>query len=298
MISHKFEGLTNGETYYTKVFTANPNGRVNNREDVPAVSCVPSSFPGEPTEYVLIDTITESTTFTAPEDGWYQIELFGASGSGGNSDFIGAARGDAERFASSVSGGGGGSGALATSIVPLKKGDSILLDSLAVGETATATITSGYDSSYNHTMTCVSGGNGGNADANYFGPDRCTVGSGGTGGTATGGNVTNINGNKGTSGTFLNVMSKNEEEQGDYSEYYGSSTPYCMRYGSSYYSPKYNNGGAGGTAAESGCRVGGMGGGIKFEYQSEYSFMASSVSAGSGSTAYMKIYRGNTNVVA
>lgn len=64
------EGLTNDETYFTKVFTVNHNGRINNRIDLPVASAILVEFPhmstlpqgtiilvnenGVPVEYVLL----------------------------------------------------------------------------------------------------------------------------------------------------------------------------------------------------------------------------------------------------
>ena len=81
--SKLIEGLTNGEEHFIKVFTVNHKGRVNNRVDLPVASVIPSAFPAEPSSYALIGTYSSSQTFTAPEDGWYQVELFGRSGAGG-----------------------------------------------------------------------------------------------------------------------------------------------------------------------------------------------------------------------
>ena len=42
LISHKIENLKNESTYYAKVFTRNPQGRVNNRVDLASAAAVPS----------------------------------------------------------------------------------------------------------------------------------------------------------------------------------------------------------------------------------------------------------------
>lgn len=47
IITKKFTGLVNGNTYFGKVFTANPKGRVNNRADLKSASVTPEEPPKE-----------------------------------------------------------------------------------------------------------------------------------------------------------------------------------------------------------------------------------------------------------
>ena len=42
IITKKIENLKNESTYYAKVFTRNPQGRVNNRADLASAAVVPS----------------------------------------------------------------------------------------------------------------------------------------------------------------------------------------------------------------------------------------------------------------
>lgn len=42
-VTKKFTGLTNGKTYYAKVFTVNPKKRVNNRSDLKVASATPKA---------------------------------------------------------------------------------------------------------------------------------------------------------------------------------------------------------------------------------------------------------------
>lgn len=263
MISHKFEGLTNGETYYAKVFTANPNGRVNNREDVPAVSCVPSSFPGEPTEYVLIETYTAATTFTAPEDGYFRIEAFGASGNGGT-----AAHGrsyddsDGSYWHYGGTGGGGGGGGAAISEIMMNKGDTLVITIGAVGAITSVVINSSLET-YN-TLSVTSGTNGTNAGRSTS-TEKGSAGKGGTGGVSSGGNQGNYTGGSGSDGKTFGTWSSN--------------TSYSS--------------GIGGTAGYTGGNVGGNGEGVRLINDTpNYTTRAF------GKAGFVKIYRGNTNVVA
>lgn len=142
-------------------------------------------FPEEPTDYELIETYTANGVFTAPEDGWYKIEVFGASGSGGNASVY-----IYDGSYMVYTGGGGGGGAYALSIVKLKAGDSVNISSLSVGDTASVSINSSME--VYTTIKVKSGQNGTNAT-------RYSYGKGGSGGTASGGK-TNKNGSSGTSG--------------------------------------------------------------------------------------------------
>ena len=158
--SKLLEGLNNGDEMFVKVFTVNPKGRVNNRIDLPWASAVPAEMPDYPSTFELIDSYETAQTWTAPENGWYQIELYGASGNGGAAGCANGTFSTAHSYPVAATGGGGGSGAYAMSIVALKKGDTITLESIEVGNTAILTVESSYDASYSHTMKCVSGGNG------------------------------------------------------------------------------------------------------------------------------------------
>ena len=140
-------------------------------------------FPSqEPTAYERIGTYTTSQTWTAPESGYFQIEVFGASGSGG-------------QYYSSTNmmwcGGGGGGGGYACSRIKLKKGDKIILSPGSVGATSYAEIDSSMETYLK--MSVTSGATGGNGS---FG----TGGAGGAGGIASGGNYINANGGTGGAG--------------------------------------------------------------------------------------------------
>ena len=141
-------------------------------------------FPNEPSAYNQLALITSSQTWEAPENGYFQIEVFGASGNGGSAekDGYGAA-----------SGGGGGGGGAAISRVKLKKGDVIELNSGSVGATSYAIVNSSLET-YD-TLSVTSGSNGEKGYARY---ER--GGYGGSGGSASGGNYANYNGKSGGNG--------------------------------------------------------------------------------------------------
>lgn len=255
--SKRIEGLENGVTVYAKVFTVNPEGRVNNRADLPAVSAIPSEFPEEPTSYALIGTYTSSQIFTAPETGYYKIEVHGASGNGGN--------GGGYRFKSDTSivcfaagGGGGGGSGYGCSIVKLNKGDTIIIVIGTVGNDTMAQINSSIET-YS-SIDVSSGGNGNNGD-----PYGRKGGSGGLGGVSNGGNVQNLTGTAGTTGAFND----------------GSNTAQVFQV-------------SGGSPAHSEGNKGGNGG-------SAYANKSGTETNGAGEAGkagFVKIHRGNTNIVA
>lgn len=203
---------------------------------------VASLFPSAPSAYNLIGTYTSSQTWTAPESGYFQIELFGASGNGGKA--INASDGGTR------GGGGGGGGGYTCSRIKMNKGDTIVLTVGATGVTTIAKINSGVESYSSPQVTSgANGGDGTNAGG----------GKGGAGGVGSNGNYSNATGGAGTNGQNSNAI------QGA-------------------------TGGTGGAGA-SGAPNGGNGASIKGL------FGGSTVAAGSGSSGFFKIYRGNTNVV-
>lgn len=141
-------------------------------------------FPQEPSSYEQLALITASQTWTAPENGYFQIEVFGASGNGG----IGTG------YANSSKGGGGGGGGYSASRMALNKGDTIVLTIGVVGSTTKAVIDSSHDDTYDHTIQVTSGTNG------KDGSSLTGAGPGGTGGTASGGNYANADGGAGEDG--------------------------------------------------------------------------------------------------
>lgn len=229
-------------------------------------------FPSEPSEYILIGTYTDGQTWTAPEDGYYEIELQGASGSGGK----GATNQDRDTANDIVtfyanSGGSGGGGGCAISRVKMNKGDTIVLAPGAVGSTSSATINSSVET-YG-TMQVTSATNGGNATTS-------SAGSAGSGGTASGGNHANYAGGAGKKGSakedsrYISVLQNN-----------------MMSLTVSASSP------AGGTAGYGSGNVGGKGASAKVASTSA-SYSPTLGTPGAGSAGFVKIYRGNTNIVA
>lgn len=156
------------------------------------VISVASLFPSQPTSYSLIGTYSSSQTWTAPEDGYFQIEVFGASGNGGKGVAYYYPIGP---ISSAASGGGGGGGGKAISRVKLNTGDTIVLTLNGVGTDTTAAINSSIET-YN-TITVTSGGNGGNVSISGTSLSQA---AGGAGGNASGGNYSNANGSSGGDG--------------------------------------------------------------------------------------------------
>lgn len=218
-----------------------------------------SLFPEEPSGYELIGTYTTSQTWVAPEDGWYQIEVFGASGAGGTGAQYRVSAAN-YNFGTAGSGGGGG---YSCSRVKLKAGDTV---ELVVGQRAGTDSTSNWtyatDSSVviNSTvedyesMSVTAGGRGGNGKATS---SSATGGSAGTGGVASGGNVSNINGSAGKKGVTIKGASLNSDS---------------------------NDIVVAGGAGANGAPAGGKGG-------------VSNNRGGSGSAGFIKISRGDTNII-
>lgn len=224
------------------------------------VVAVKSSFPAAPSYYKLISKYTSSQTFTAPESGYFQIEVFGASGKGGNGYVYTQNMGTFGTSYRPASGGGGGGGGYSCSTnIKLNKGDKVTLVCGAVGSASSATISSSL-ASYSK-MNVTSGATGGTGTANST---TANGGTGGAGGKGSGGNKANLTGQTGTAGTgFTQGMSS---------------------------SPALQTGGAGGACATNGTLgVGGNAGGKGGDAQTSAS------SGAAGSKGFIKIYRGNTN---
>ena len=149
-----------------------------------------SFFPAEPTEYVLYSTETASTTFVAPVNGYYQIELHGTSGNGGNAYFYGGDGGSQPSY--SYTGASGGGGAYVCSQVKMLAGDTL---TITIGNVCTVVIDSSVEGASYDVMQATLAGNGGNASG-------AIAPSGGAGGVASGGNVTNTNGGAGGNGLY------------------------------------------------------------------------------------------------
>lgn len=246
-ITYTFSGLDNSTTYYGKVFTVNPNNRVNGRADLTVFAAATSSFPNEPTSYdYLINTYTTSMTWTAPEDGYFRIMAFGSSGAGTNAtvtrnDLVGAGN---YRY-KGTSGNGGGGGAYACTDIKMNKGDAVKMTIGAASATTTIVITSTTGEVY-PTITLTGGQPGSGTRA---------------GGTASGGTVANANGTAGGTGSTDEIYRDNDLQIA---------------------------GGSAGKAGHASGNAGGAGGAV---------VNASAQSGGAGKAAFIRIYRGNTNVV-
>ena len=222
------------------------------------IVAVKSSFVAEPSAYTLIQKYTASKTWTAPETGWFQIEVFGASGKGGSPFKYNS---NANTGAVTVmSGGGGGGGGYACSRVKMNEGDTIQIVRGAVGATSSATINSSVETY--ETLEVTSGGNGGAPSTVNKAP------SVGAGGVASGGNYANQNGGAGT---------------------YQKKTAYADGLSWSISAIGY-----GGSAGYTGGNAGGNGAG-HVKKANEY---PEDVAATAGKAGFINIYRGNTNVVA
>ena len=234
-ITHMIPGLTNGVTYYGKVFSVNPKKRANNRADLAVFAAVPSDFPAEPTEYTLISTYKSAQTWIAPEKGWYLIEVHGASGSGARADYV---NGGDEAYVGGGSGGSGGGGAYVASVVKMNAGDTVVLSGLAVASNASATVNTTVSGELYDKLFAVAAGNGTNAS--FDGYTVAFPGSGGKGGVASGGNLANVNGSDGYAnrGTWSNTPSAKggapghvDGNTGGVSGYVSNSTAHNMNIG-------------------------------------------------------------------
>ncbi len=230
--------------------SGNYNKESNVSSDINVVT-----FPPEPTEYVFMDTYTSSGTFIAPENGYFQIELFGSSGNGGK----GHTYTSSSPFHYYFNGGnGGGGGAYANSRVKLNKGDKITFTIGGVGATSSVVIKSSKETYAN--MQTTSGTDAGDITSTAH-MDTC-----GEGGVASGGNYQNINGEKGLIGQRNIVWSGTTRAVG----------------------------GSGGSPGYTGGNVGGKGGDV-YNKDGTSSANIEKYAGDSGKSGFIKIYRGNTN---
>ncbi len=216
------------------------------------VVAVVSLFPSEPTSYSLIGTYEASSIFTAPEDGYYQIELHGASGTGGTARSSGTD--------GIPSAGGGGGGGCAISRIKMKKGDTVTFTlgspntstsySATYAENSTAVIKSSLET---YSALEVTGAANGTNTSGY------STGKGGIGGKGSNGNYANYTGEKGEDGSRVDLE-------------WGITV----------------TGGSGGKAGYSGGNAGGKG--------EDNALDTIDHNRGYGKKAFIKIYRGNTNL--
>ena len=218
-------------------------------------------FPIEPTEYELVAKYTEEQTIEITEDGYFEIVLQGASGTGGTASCVNVYS-DGWALAA---GGGGGGGGCAISRVKLKAGDTIVLSDLTVGETVNAVVNSSIEEYETMAVTSGETGGAGKSGGSSDTDNWATAGTGATGGVGSGGNHANYSGGNGSKG-------------GSHSYIGGSST----RAGGSGGTAGYTGGNVGGTGATAGGRVAGT---------------AVTTKRTSGSPAFLMLYRGNNNSI-
>lgn len=174
-------GQKNGANLYITVFLKNAAGSYfwSNGQ---TVNLVPNVFPAEPTGWSEMQKYTTSTTFTAPEDGWFKFIGVAKSGEGGNSNTWTDPNGKRWRRG----GGGGGAGGIVVSVFALTQGQTV---TLTVGSYATI-------QAQGQTATAGAGSDGYDAATGDSG------GRGGRGGSASGGNLVNKAGASGGTGGF------------------------------------------------------------------------------------------------
>lgn len=235
-------GLVQLEEYYFAVFTIDEAGSHRS----PVVSEMYSyDFPAEPTSWTEIETLSDSESWVAPENGWFKFVCAAKCGNGGTSivawdgGYPGA-RPPHEYWG--ISGGAGGAGGYSESKVSKFKDEIVEI-----------TFSNGSISCLDISVTA--GGDGGEGFSSSHG---------GAGGTASGGNLVNTDGTAGAPGVVGN-------------HHAGSSSSISM------------------AATQGGLRGdgerGGNGAGVTNGNEN-------SPAAGVGAAAYVKIYRGNTNVPA
>lgn len=186
----------NGANLFITVFLKNhagsfiwSNGQV--------VNIVPYVFPDNPTSWIEMSKPSNSTTFTAPEDGWFQFIGIAASGKAGSDDW---AKSSSREWYAAGGGGGGGAGGIVVSIFPLYKGETV---SISISQNVTIS----HDG---ETATATSGGVGGNGSTSGSMGLHGIGGSGGNGGSASGGNTANQPGSRGGTGGSGESESKSQ----------------------------------------------------------------------------------------
>lgn len=263
MLGTSFTELENGQTYYARVYTVNPEGYMQSEIGTQIGSAIPQDFPAEPSEYVLIGTYTSAQTWTAPEDGWFKIELFGASGSGGAAKYSQYDDYGTTVYEVTSGFGGGGGGYSLSEGVALNAGD-IISCSTETNGTMTLNVYSSVADVASITMSCTRGGDGPTASTSSIGITYPHGATGGAGGVASGGTTSNING-----GAGANRILKTQKYTND------DLTAASVSGGAA----GHADGNAGGNSGA--CRHGSI-----------------TAQPGSGKAAFFRVSRGNTNVVA
>ena len=168
-------GLTNDTEYHYRAFAYTPKKRYQTELTGAVTSAIPRAVP---TGYKELVKITNSTTWTVPKDGYYQIYVLGKGGDGGAGTNVDVPK----RGRTGFGGGGGGAG-----------GGALYQSFFAKGTEIPITINASVSSFGSH-CSATSGKNGSTATTSSAG------GTGGAGGVGKGGNITNANGGKGGDG--------------------------------------------------------------------------------------------------
>ena len=176
-------GLERLKNYYWGVFTVNAEGGTRG----PVISDVYSyDFPAEPTFWTEIETLSDSESWVAPENGWFKFVCAAKCGNGGTSMVawdggLPGAQPPHEYWG--MSGGAGGAGGYSESKVSKLKDEIVEI-----------TFSNGSISCLDISVTAGGDGVGG------FTSNR----PGGAGGTASGGNLVNTDGTAGAPGVAGN----------------------------------------------------------------------------------------------
>lgn len=176
-------GLERLKNYYWGVFTVNAEGGTRGPITTEVYSF---DFPGEPTGWSEVTKLQNSIEWSAPEDGWFKIVAVAKSGDGGRSGQ--SPTGD---FSRQASGGSGGSGGIVVHKEGLSKGDIIRVSIDYLGDIAI--------SANSNTIRATHGGDGGNGIMTSSSSGR--GGEAGTPGEAYEGNIQNVSGKRGVTGT-------------------------------------------------------------------------------------------------
>ena len=179
--------------YSFGVFTLSPYGNYGE----PATISYRYDFPSEPTSYIEIEKITNTTQWVAPEDGYFKFIGLAKSGDGGRND----------SWNITVYGGSGGTGGIVASVFRLHKNDVVSI-----------TITNNVAiKSSNETATATSGGNGTGGKITHATGWSGDHGKGGAAGSASGGNLANVTGRAGQNGASSGAGSSYTNSYSGYS---------------------------------------------------------------------------------
>lgn len=173
-LSTTSEKLTDKKTYYWRAFAMGKNGKYD-AENAPYVT---HTFDLTPKSWLLVNTFTNSGNYSVLERGLYKLEVTGSGGTGGSGKYEGPDIGDGgyDGYHKVSGGGGGGCGGYSESQFV-------------------------YDAS--QVISCVFSGNRITCmGISVTGGENGSTRYGGSAGSASGGNITNVKGEKGSSGGY------------------------------------------------------------------------------------------------